>query len=183
MQEAGLSWLCREEYGDEKEERRRLAIAPLTAAAILPGWEATSLHMVAAQLRRCTSAAAIHFQQDTSVGSERQLQIRRALKFLRPLVPPTTTTHTPTRTLSHLNAVKSLNHCHDSLSKSTPTPVLPIWYQMFPPEMRNPRHDNVPEGYCFPPAHLLQRITMRSVLLTMPPDLSCSCYRMARRRS
>lgn len=45
--------------------------------------------------------------------------------------------------------------CH----KQPQHPVSPIWYQMSRPEMgRNPRHDNVPEGYCFPPAPLLQNV-------------------------
>lgn len=70
--------------------------------------------------------------------------------------------------------------CH----KQPQHPVSPIWYQMSRPEMgRNPRHDNVPEGYCFPLAPLLQIVKTSPILLMMPLDSSCSCYRMARRRS
>ena len=46
-------------------------IAPLIAATILPGWEATRLHTAAIQVQRFTGAATIHLQQGTNVGSER----------------------------------------------------------------------------------------------------------------
>lgn len=132
----------------------------------------------AAQVSRCSCHS---LPARCRTGSERQLQRWRALKFLVPLISPTTHAHTYTITSS---LPKSLYRRRDLLSETISTPVLPISYQMYYPEMgRNPRHDNVPEGYCFPLAPVLQLVEMSPILLTMPPDSSCSCYRMARRRS
>lgn len=70
---AGLSQVCREGYGDGEEEKRRLPIAPLmagTSPARMGSNESSHGYHSAAKVHRCTGAADIHFQQDTSAGRE-----------------------------------------------------------------------------------------------------------------
>jgi hypothetical protein len=144
----------------------------------LPGWAAARFYMVAAaRLPRCAGAPGW-----CHAGSERGQQIWRALEVLVPRVPPSPPKATNIH--HHIVTAKVFGSLSQSLPKTSLDTCTTIWYQMYSSMTgRNPKHDNVPQGYCVPPAPLLWKARMNPTLLTMPLDSSFSCSGRARKRS